>query len=106
MPNARTPELRSTDVRAHGFHVNGVYGLARGYEQPVPLRAAEADVGGVLREADQTDAGAIGGENVDAVPAFAHPSGGGPDVTFRVRSQPVGQALLAVHLVVGKLPVV
>src|SRR5262249_36843317 len=52
-PNAPWPT--SGDSRSLRFEIDRVERLARGHEQAVPLRAAEADVRAVLRQPDHAD---------------------------------------------------
>src|SRR5437588_12233600 len=47
------------DVGAGRLHVHGVQRLAGGHEEPVALRAAEADVRARLRQANHPDAIAV-----------------------------------------------
>ena len=72
--------------------IDGVERLAGGHEEAVALGPAEADVGADLRQQDQTDPDAVGGEDVDAVVALSDPAGGRVDVPLSVAADAVGHA--------------
>ena len=72
-------------MRAGRFDVDHVERLAAGHEQPVPLRAAEADVGARLRQADHADALAVRRDHLHAGPRAR------PDVAVDVAADAVGR---------------
>src|SRR5258706_3742620 len=72
------------EMSALCFDVDRVERLAGGHEQTVAARAAEADVGAGLGQADHADARAVGGDDLDAGPRAA------PDVAVHIRADAVG----------------
>src|ERR1039458_1111741 len=95
------PPLR--DVRAARPHEHRVQRLAGGHVQPVPLGAAEAEVGADLRQQDHADALALRREDVYPVVARAA-VGARPDIAVHVGADPVRAARLAAELHVRELP--
>ena len=82
-------------MRAARLDVDGVEARARRHEEPVALRAAEADVGADLRQQNLADALAVlAGENVHPVVARADPAGARPEVALGVAADAVGEARL------------
>src|SRR3954470_13778988 len=75
----------SCEMRSCSFDVDRVERLARGHEQPVAPRAAEADVGAGFRETHHPDAAAVGGDDLDAGPCAR------PDVTVDIAADAVGR---------------
>src|SRR5688572_26444901 len=94
----------SGDVGAARFDVHGIERLAGGHEQPIALRAAEADIGADLRQADLADSVAVRRKDVDAVVAVANPARGRPDVAVLVGADAVGEADLPIQRHVGEGP--
>src|ERR1051326_3183362 len=85
---------RSREVCTLRFDVDRVQRLARGHEQPVAARTAEADVGAGFRQANESEAGAVGREHLHAGPRAR------PDVAVHVAANAVGRRPLAVLRVV------
>src|SRR5712664_961989 len=90
-------------MRALGFDIDGIERLAGRHEQAVSLLAAEADIGAGLGQENLTDAHAVRREDLDAVIAWADPSGADPDVALGVDPQAIGEARLAVQRHVDEL---
>ena len=61
-------------MRTLRFHVNGIERRATGHEQPVPLGAAEADIGADLRQSDQANSVSIGRKYVHTVIPVTNPA--------------------------------
>src|SRR5215510_15057543 len=80
---------RLREVRALRLDVDGVERLARGHEQPVAARPAEADVGARLRQANHADPRAVGSDHLNAWPRAS------PDVAVDVAAEAVGSRGLA-----------
>ena len=72
-------------MRARRLDIDRVQRLARGHEQPVAPRAAEADVGAGLRQANHADALAVGRDDLNAGPRAR------PDVAVGVAANAVGR---------------
>src|SRR5688572_27731998 len=87
--------------------VHRVERLARGHEEPVALRPAEADVAADLRQADAPDELAAGCPYRHAAVADAAPRiAGAPEVAVDVRAHAVGAALHTVdHEVAEELAI-
>src|ERR1051326_1336336 len=82
------PEL--SEVCSLCLHIHRVQGFTRGHEQPVPPRAAEADVGAGLGEANEAKACGVGSEDLDAGPRAC------PDISIDIAADAVGRRRLAV----------
>src|SRR5712675_1198812 len=77
-------EMLLREMCALGLDVHRIERLAGGHEQAVAARAAEADVGARLGQADHPDARAVGGDDLDAGPRAT------PDVAVHVAADAVG----------------
>ena len=74
--------------RALSLDIQRIDRLARRHEQPVPLHAAEADIGAAFRQQDAADQLAVGGEYRDAVLALAAGEAA-PDIALGVAADAV-----------------
>src|SRR5258708_1745967 len=72
------------EMRALGLDVHRIERLAGGHEQAVAARAAEADVGAGLWQANHAEARAVRGDDLDAGARAA------PDVAAHIRPDAVG----------------
>src|SRR4051794_20520366 len=103
---SRTESSRSRLQRALVVDVDGVDRRARRHEQPVPLLAAEAQVGARLRQVDLADQVPARRVAADPVLPRVGPPHAAPDVALRVDPHPVGKAgreVLGEDLVVREL---
>src|SRR5207249_9108421 len=87
---------RSTSDRALGVDVERVQRRARGHEQAVAIRPAEAEVGAALGQVDAGDQLAVGIEDVDAVQPLLPHAPAAPEVAVDVAAEAVGRALTGV----------
>jgi len=83
-------QLASGRLGALGVDVDGVEGLAGGYEEAITLGAAETEIGARFGKMNFADERAIGREDVDTIEAFAGPSGSGPDVAVGIATNAIG----------------
>src|ERR1700674_5028649 len=92
--------------RTLGLDVDGIDRGAARYEQPVPLLAAEAQIGAGLRQVDLADQFAARRVTARAVLLGIGPAHAAPDIAVDVGSHAVGEArreILGEHLIVGEL---
>src|SRR5215470_11786046 len=86
------PRRGSTARRALCVHEHGIDRMARRHEQAIALDAAEAQIGGALRQRDEPDRLAVGVEDLHAVLLRVAHAPAAPEIAVDVAAEAVGGA--------------